>query len=230
MSSKRHGVGGLNIGKAVAMQQQHLAKVDQRGNNKITDVEEEKQPPANRGGGMGLALGGINQQPAAAQLSLNIGNKPAIAIERPPEIKRGQQLQDQTAEREKFEVMAGRRDNADEAQEKLDEDFDYKGTSRKQYENAMYNKVCSEILEKFLYLGSDIVAQDYAKLKENGITHVINCAADYSDDYHKEKGIKYCSFHLKDHVRENIECVFYEVINFMSEAKKQGGRVYVHCV
>ena len=67
-------------------------------------------------------------------------------------------------------------------------------------------------------------------LKENGITHVINCAADYSADYHKDKGIKYLSFHLKDHVRENIECNFYEVIDFMSNAKKDGGRVFVHCV
>jgi len=45
-----------------------------------------------------------------------------------------------------------------------DEDFDYKGTTRKQYENAMFNKVCSMILDDFLYLGSDIVAQDYEKL------------------------------------------------------------------
>lgn len=94
----------------------------------------------------------------------------------------------------------------------------------------MFNKVCSEVLDKFLYLGSDIVAQDYKKLKENGITHVVNCAADYSGDYHLDKGIKYCSLHLKDHVRENIECCFYEVINFMMDAKQQGGRVYVHCV
>ena len=94
----------------------------------------------------------------------------------------------------------------------------------------MFNSVCSQILDNFLYLGSDVVAKDYDKLKENGITHVINCAADYSADYHKEKGVKYLSFHLKDHVRENIESVFYEAIEFMQKAKEEGGRVYVHCV
>ena len=86
------------------------------------------------------------------------------------------------------------------------------------------------ILDDFLYLGSDIVAQDYEKLHENGITHVVNCAADYSANYHVDKGVKYCSLHLKDHVRENIECCFYEVIDFMKQAKSENGRVYVHCV
>ena len=94
----------------------------------------------------------------------------------------------------------------------------------------MFNGVCSEILDNFIYLGSDVVARNYDKMKENGITHVINCAADYSADYHVDKGIKYLSFHLKDHVRENIECCFYETIKFMDEAKKENGHVYVHCV
>jgi hypothetical protein len=50
---------------------------------------------------------------------------------------------------------------------------------------------------------------------------VVNCAADYSDNYHEKEGVKYLPLHLKDHVRENIEYQFYEVIDFMSEAKKQ---------
>lgn len=114
--------------------------------------------------------------------------------------------------------------------EELDEEFDYHGTSRKQYENAMFNGVCSEVLDGFIYLGSDVVAKDFDKLKDNGITHVINCAADYSADYHIDRGIKYLSYHLKDHVRENIESCFYETIQFFEEAKKEGGRVFVHCV
>ena len=94
----------------------------------------------------------------------------------------------------------------------------------------MFNGVCSEVLDGLLYLGSDVVARDYEKLNENGITHVINCAADYSADYHLDKGIKYLSLHLKDHVRENIESVFYEAIDFINDAKSKNGRVYVHCV
>mmetsp|Transcript_1943 Transcript_1943/g.3363 ORF Transcript_1943/g.3363 Transcript_1943/m.3363 type:complete len:240 (+) Transcript_1943:1781-2500(+) len=114
--------------------------------------------------------------------------------------------------------------------EELDEQFDYHGTSRNQYVNAMFNGVCSEVLDKLIYLGSDVVARDFDKLKASGITHVINCAADYSADYHKERGIQYLSFHLKDHTRENIECCFYETIDFIEEAKRQNGRVFIHCV
>ena len=46
-----------------------------------------------------------------------------------------------------------------------DEDFDMKGTSRKEYENEYYKRICSEIIEGFLYLGSDFIAQDKDILK-----------------------------------------------------------------
>lgn len=104
-----------------------------------------------------------------------------------------------------------------------------KGTSRKEYENEYYKRICSEIIEDFLYLGSDFIAKDNDILKQTGITHVINCAADYSANYF-EGPIKYKKYHLKDHVREQIECVFYDAIEFIEDAKKQGGKVYVHCV
>ena len=46
------------------------------------------------------------------------------------------------------------------APEKLtDEDFDMKGTSRKEYENEFYKRICSEIIDGFLYLGSDIIQE-----------------------------------------------------------------------
>ena len=59
---------------------------------------------------------------------------------------------------------------------------------------------------------------------------MINCAADYSEDYHKSKGVIYKSYHLKDHVREDIQCVFYDAVDFMKNAREEGGKVYVHCV
>jgi protein-tyrosine phosphatase len=59
---------------------------------------------------------------------------------------------------------------------------------------------------------------------------VINCAADHSADYFKDQGLEYKSYHLKDNVRENIECVFYDAIDFFEQVKSQKGRVYVHCV
>ena len=111
-----------------------------------------------------------------------------------------------------------------------DEDFDYRGTSRKEYENEFYKRVCSTIIDDFLYLGGDLVAKDTETFQNIGITHVINCAADYSDDYHKDMGVIYKSYHLKDHVREDIACIFYDALKFLSEARASGGKCYVHCV
>lgn len=133
-------------------------------------------------------------------------------------------------DQEEMKAGSGSRRVIAQSAEELDEEFDYHGTSRKQYENAVFNGLCSEVLPGLLYLGSDVVARDYDKLKDSGVTHVINCAADYSADYHIDKGIKYLSYHLKDHVRENIECCFYESIDFINDAKKSGGGVFIHCV
>ena len=48
-----------------------------------------------------------------------------------------------------------------------DEDFDYQGTSRKQYEHALYKNKCSEIIDGFLFLGGDLVARDEEKILGN---------------------------------------------------------------
>jgi hypothetical protein len=47
---------------------------------------------------------------------------------------------------------------------------------------------------------------------------VVNCAADYSACYFDGE-ITYKKYHLKDHVRENIECVFYDALHFIEEAR-----------
>lgn len=60
---------------------------------------------------------------------------------------------------------SGRQDSSEEEggalkppEQMTDEDFDMKGTSRKEYENEYYKRVCSEIIDDFLYLGSDFIA------------------------------------------------------------------------
>lgn len=111
-----------------------------------------------------------------------------------------------------------------------DEFFDFKGTSRKEYENEFWKRVCSEVIDGFMWLGSDLVARDEEMLQKVGITHVINCAADYSQNYLQAKGVTYKAYHLKDHVREDIQCVFYDAIEFIQKARDAGGKVYVHCV
>ena len=111
-----------------------------------------------------------------------------------------------------------------------DEDFDYCGTSRKEYENEYYKRICSEVIDEFLFLGGDLVARDASIFQSKRITHVVNCAADYSNDYHKDDGVIYKSYHLRDHHLEDISVMFYDAIKFMSEARAAGGKVYVHCV
>ena len=93
-----------------------------------------------------------------------------------------------------------------------DADFDYKGTARKEYENEFWKRMCSEIIDGFLYLGSDVVARDKETLQKHGITHVINCAADYSECYHEDDGVIYKPYYLRDHNKEDIACVFYDAI------------------
>lgn len=90
-----------------------------------------------------------------------------------------------------------------------------RGTSRKEYENEYYKRVCSEIIDGFMFLGSDYIAADKESFEQHKFTHVINCAADYSANYFEDKGVVYKAYHLKDHVRENIECVFYDAIQFI---------------
>jgi protein-tyrosine phosphatase len=57
----------------------------------------------------------------------------------------------------------------------------------------------------------------------------VNCAADYSANYFEDE-LCYKKYHLKDHIRENIECVFYDAIHFIEDARQKKGKVYVHCV
>jgi hypothetical protein len=39
-----------------------------------------------------------------------------------------------------------------------DDFFDNKGTSRKEYENEYFKRICSEVIDGFMYLGSDFIA------------------------------------------------------------------------
>ena len=56
-------------------------------------------------------------------------------------------------------------------------------------------------MQGLLFLGGDLVAKNKETLQANGITHVINCAGDYSSNYFSES-ITYKTYHLKDSNRE----------------------------
>ena len=110
----------------------------------------------------------------------------------------------------------------------LDENFDVRETNRKDLKLQYYSEIISE-LDPGLYVSSDIIARDFKKLKESGVTHVINCAANVCRNYYPED-FEYLHFFLKDSKNESIECVFYRCIEFINNAKKNGGKVLVHCM
>ena len=111
----------------------------------------------------------------------------------------------------------------------LNENYSLKDSERKKIISDYYSKHLSEIIPDFLYLSSYNAAKNKDLLEKNGITHIINCAADFCANVY-ENEYKYLSFFLKDHVMENIECVFYESIQYIEKAKESGGKVLVQCI
>jgi protein-tyrosine phosphatase len=122
----------------------------------------------------------------------------------------------------------------------IDEDYDLKESERKKLIMEYFSKTMSEIIPDFLYLSSYNVAKNKEIVYDHKITHIINSAADvcqnhFEDDSNNDSNpieykISYLSFNLKDHAMENIECLFYEIIQFIENARVNNGRVLVHCI
>ncbi|KAL4486728.1 hypothetical protein ABPG72_022203 [Tetrahymena utriculariae] len=93
----------------------------------------------------------------------------------------------------------------------------------------IFGQICSEITPNFLYVSGEDVANNKQKLKQNGITHIINCAGDVCKNLFPEDFV-YKTYRLKDAKTENIECIFYDTIKFIEGVSEQGGRVFIHCV
>jgi hypothetical protein len=97
-----------------------------------------------------------------------------------------------------------------------------------------------------MYLSGRGPTQDLELLKEVGVTHILNLAADVCENCFPEE-FCYKSYHLKDSrtqvsistlgitsktillTRKNIECVFYDCIEFMENCRTNGGKVLIHC-
>ena len=110
----------------------------------------------------------------------------------------------------------------------LDEDVNIRDTNRKELKLQLYSEICSELMPG-LYVGSDHVARDLKQLKLNGITHIVNCAGNVCGNYFPEE-FSYLSYFLKDSRMESIESLFHEVVDFIEDAKEEGGSVFVHCM
>ncbi|CAK63622.1 unnamed protein product (macronuclear) [Paramecium tetraurelia] len=107
--------------------------------------------------------------------------------------------------------------------------FDIRDTDRKKLKIQHFAEQCSSVIPNFLYVGGEQIAYNKEVLKQIGVTHVVNCAGDvcknkYPDDFF------YQTYYLKDSKTENIECLFYEVISIIENAKKNNGKVLIHCV
>ncbi|CAL0325097.1 unnamed protein product [Lupinus luteus] len=92
---------------------------------------------------------------------------------------------------------------------------------------AFYDKECSRIAEH-VYLGSDTVAKNHELLRQNGITHVLNCVGFVCPEYFKSDFV-YKTLWLQDSPTEDITSILYDVFDYFEDVREQGGRVLVHC-
>ncbi|CAI5520217.1 unnamed protein product [Closterium sp. Naga37s-1] len=92
---------------------------------------------------------------------------------------------------------------------------------------VFFEKQCSCVLPH-VYVGSDAVARDRGILRQSGITHVVNCVGFVCPEYFPHD-ITYKTLWLQDNTSEDIQCVLYDVFDFVNEVKQVNGRVFVHC-
>ncbi|KAL5577607.1 hypothetical protein UlMin_019306 [Ulmus minor] len=92
---------------------------------------------------------------------------------------------------------------------------------------AFFDKECSKVT-KHIYVGGDAVARDRDILKQNGITHILNCVGFVCPEYFKADFV-YRSLWLKDSPSEDITSILYNVFDYFEDVREQNGRVFVHC-
>ncbi|KAJ0979430.1 hypothetical protein J5N97_014904 [Dioscorea zingiberensis] len=92
---------------------------------------------------------------------------------------------------------------------------------------ASFDKECSKVADH-IYLGGDSVARNREILKQNGITHVLNCVGFVCPEYFKSD-LVYKTLWLQDSPTEDITSILYDVFDYFEDVREQGGRVFVHC-
>ncbi|KAJ4833545.1 hypothetical protein Tsubulata_021229 [Turnera subulata] len=92
---------------------------------------------------------------------------------------------------------------------------------------AFFDKECSRIADH-IYLGSDAVAKNREVLRQNGITHVLNCVGFVCPEYFKGD-LVYKTLWLQDSPSEDITSILYDVFDYFEDVREHGGRVLVHC-
>ncbi|KAM3344933.1 hypothetical protein P3S68_024642 [Capsicum galapagoense] len=92
---------------------------------------------------------------------------------------------------------------------------------------SFFDKECSKVAEH-VFLGGDAVAKDKDILKQNGITHVLNCVGFVCPEYFKSDFV-YQTLWLQDTPSEDITSILYDVFDYFEDVREQHGRVFVHC-
>ncbi|CAA6656839.1 unnamed protein product [Spirodela intermedia] len=90
-----------------------------------------------------------------------------------------------------------------------------------------FDKECSKVADH-IYLGGDAVARNREILRQNGITHILNCVGNYCPEYFKSDFV-YKTLWLKDSPTEDITSILYDVFDYFEDVREHGGRVFVHC-
>lgn len=92
---------------------------------------------------------------------------------------------------------------------------------------------CQEMsqITDFLYLGSwrDSSEGAVATLKAKGITHVLNLAREQMPIEEKRSDVVFVTIPMNDDHQEDLYERLMEAHTFINNAKKQGGKVLVHC-
>jgi len=102
-------------------------------------------------------------------------------------------------------------------------------SSLSQKKKAMEGALPSEIVPKFIYLGSNENARNKEQLNKLGITHVVNAAAELENAFPNDFSYKKLS--VDDTSRDDIAQFFAQVVSFIDAARSENknARVFVHC-
>ncbi|GMH41765.1 hypothetical protein BSKO_09675 [Bryopsis sp. KO-2023] len=100
-------------------------------------------------------------------------------------------------------------------------------TGRRIEKLKRFENECSWAIDH-VYFGGEAVARNMNILRANSITHVVNCVRLEHTNYFS-KDLEYMGLYLQDSGNEDILCVLYDVFDFIEEAERKGGRVFVHC-
>ena len=88
---------------------------------------------------------------------------------------------------------------------------------------------CSRITS-YLYVGGYHVATNREILRQNGITHIINCSAAVVENvFASDRSLRYLALSMVDGRQDDISWFLCEVIQFIMKARAAGGNVLIHC-